>query len=221
MRPGRQTEQMRVRALILWDVDKTLVDVSGLSREIYAKAFEKVTGRPLDKLAEMTGRTERAILVDTLTMNGVSETELDGFYEALGAAAHELREKMRQVGQALPGGGEAIVALRRDDVVQSVATGNIRSIAETKLEAFGLAEALDLDVGGYGADDGVRAELVRLARARTSRKYDADLPPEHVVVIGDTPLDVEGPLPASTSAIGAVRTGAVAATGGFVLAAVD
>jgi len=155
---------MLVEALVLWDVDKTLVDVSGVSRDIYAVTFEKVTGRPLDKLAEMTGRTEHAILVDILTLNGVSETRFDAFYDALGLAAHDLRDRMREVGRALSGAGDAIRALQREGVVQSVATGNLRSIAETKLEAFDLTAGLDFDVGGYGDDDGVRAELVRLVR---------------------------------------------------------
>jgi phosphoglycolate phosphatase len=197
---------MQVEALVLWDVDKTLVDVSGVSRDIYAVAFEKVTGRPLGKLAEMTGRTEHAILVDTLALNGVSETTFDAFYEALGAAAYDLRDKMRQVGRALPGAGEAVTALRRDGVVQSVATGNLRAIAETKLHAFDLAAWLDLDVGGYGDDHGSRAELVRLARERTRDKYGVDLARDRVVVIGDTPLDVEGARGAGAWAVG-VATG--------------
>lgn len=198
---------MQVKALILWDVDKTLVDVSGVSRDIYAVAFERITGRPLNKLAEMTGRTEHAILVDTLTLNGVSETKFDAFYDALGLAARDLGDKMRQVGRALPGAREAIAALRRDGVVQSVATGNLRSIAETKLRAFGLTAGLDFDVGGYGSDDGVRAELVRLARARACDKYGVDLAADRVVVIGDTPLDIEGAHGADAWAVG-VATGA-------------
>ncbi|MGH9212465.1 MAG: HAD family hydrolase, partial [Acidimicrobiales bacterium] len=198
---------MLVEALVLWDVDKTLVDVSGVSRDIYAVAFEKVTGRPLDKLAEMTGRTEHAILVDTLTLNGVAETKFDAFYDALGLAAHDLQDRMRQVGRALPGAHDAITALRREGVVQSVATGNIRSIAETKLQAFGLTANLDFDVGGYGSDDGVRAELVRLARVRTCDKYGVDLVADRVVVIGDTPFDIEGAHGAGAWAVG-VATGA-------------
>jgi phosphoglycolate phosphatase len=198
---------VRVRGLVLWDVDKTLVDVSGVSREIYELAFEKVTGRQLSRLADMTGRTERAILIDTLALNEVPAREFDAFYEALAVAAHDLQEKMRQVGRALPGAREVIAALRRDGVVQSVATGNLRPIAETKLEAFDLANGLDLDVGGYGSDDGVRAELVRLARARTQGKYAADVSADKVVVIGDTPLDIEGAHGAGAWAIG-VATGA-------------
>jgi hypothetical protein len=29
---------------VLWDIDKTLVDIGGISREIYAAAFTAVTG---------------------------------------------------------------------------------------------------------------------------------------------------------------------------------
>ncbi|HEY8524035.1 MAG TPA: HAD family hydrolase [Acidimicrobiales bacterium] len=198
---------MGVQALVLWDIDKTLVDVSGIGREIYARAFETVTGRPLRRIADMAGRTERAILADTLALNGVVETEFDRFFEAMARAAHELRGRMREIGRALPGAREAIVALRRDGVVQSVGTGNIRPVAEAKLAAFGLTDGLDLDVGGYGSDDGVRAELVRRARARTGRKYGTDLPPDRVVVIGDTPHDIEGAHAAGAWAIG-VATGA-------------
>lgn len=193
--------------MVLWDVDKTLVDVSGVSRDIYAVAFERVVGRPLVELAEMMGRTEHAILVDTLALNGVAETKFDAFYEALGWAAQDLEERMREVGRALPGAHAAIAALRRDGVVQSVATGNIRSIAETKLHAFGLADEIDFEVGGYGSDGAVRSELVRLARERTDAKYGGTLPPGVVVVIGDTPLDVEAALGAGARAI-AVATGA-------------
>ncbi|HET6953250.1 MAG TPA: HAD hydrolase-like protein [Acidimicrobiales bacterium] len=191
---------------MLWDIDRTLVDVSRVSREIYAVAFERVVGRPLERLADMTGRTEHAILVDTLALNGVAETKFDAFYEALGWAAHDLQSRMREVGRSLPGAHDAIAALRRDELVQSVATGNIRSIAETKLCAFDLACDIDFDVGGYGSDGSVRSELVRLASERTNAKYDVTVSPERVVVIGDTTLDVEGAHGAGARAIG-VATG--------------
>lgn len=62
-------------ALILWDIDHTLVDIGKVSRELYAKAFAAVTGRPLRELADMTGRTEQAILIDTMAMHGISDPE--------------------------------------------------------------------------------------------------------------------------------------------------
>lgn len=201
---------MPVEGLVLWDIDKTLVDIVGVSREIYALAFKRVVGRPLGELAEMTGRTEHAILVDTLALNGVAETKLDAFYEALGWAAHELRARMHAAGRALPGAHKAIDGLRREGVIQSVATGNIRSIAETKLDVFGLARGIDFDVGGYGSDGGMRSDLVRLARERTNAKYHVELSPSSVVVLGDTVFDVEGAVGAGARAVG-VATGKTAA----------
>src|SRR4051812_38151315 len=97
-------------ALILWDVDQTLVSIKGgVSRSLYELAFEKVTGQPLGELANMAGRTEQAIMVETLRLNGIDEPEalFDNFYAALAAAAEELKGRMREVGVVLPGAREA------------------------------------------------------------------------------------------------------------------
>ena len=76
----------------------------------------------------MTGRTEHAICVDTLALNGVSETKFDAFYEALGWAAHDLQGRMSaKIGHVLTWRpASAIAAVRRQGVVQAVATGNLR-----------------------------------------------------------------------------------------------
>jgi len=41
--------------LVLWDIDHTLVSISGVGREIYTRVFEQVTGQPLVHLADMRG----------------------------------------------------------------------------------------------------------------------------------------------------------------------
>lgn len=195
-------------ALILWDIDHTLLEISGVSREIYARAFQLVAGRPMRELANMTGRTERAIIIETLRQNGIVEPEplLPAFYEALGEAAHQLQDRMRGAGRRLPGAQEAIAALVAEGVVQSVVTGNLHSIAQTKLAAFELTDHLDLEVGGYGDDDSDRAVLVRLAVKRAEAAYDLAFPPGRVIVIGDTPHDVKGAHDAGVRAV-AVATG--------------
>ena len=195
-------------ALILWDIDHTLLSIEGVSREIYELAFVEVAGRPLQDLAPMTGRTEQAIISDTLEMNGVdaSPALVSSFYAALGAAAESLSSRIREAGKALPGAHEAILALSGRPVVQSVVTGNIRSIARTKLRAFGLAEKLDLEVGGFGDDGSDRATLVRLARERVEEKYHASFPGKRTFVIGDTPHDIRGAHDAGVFAVG-VATG--------------
>jgi hypothetical protein len=57
--------------LIIWDIDRTLVTIGEVAREIYESAFEEVIGQPLRELVEMAGRTEQAILVDTLRLSAI------------------------------------------------------------------------------------------------------------------------------------------------------
>ncbi|WP_322761554.1 HAD hydrolase-like protein [Frankia sp. Cr2] len=207
---------MTVPALILWDIDHTLVEIKGVSREIYAQAFQLVTGRPMRELADMTGRTERAIIIETLRLSGITDPDplLPAFYQALGDAAEGLESRMREVGRRLPGAHEAIAGLVAGGTVQSVVTGNLRAIAQTKLDAFGLTEHLDFEVGGYGDDDSDRAVLVRLAVKRAEASYDAMFPPERVVVIGDTLHDIKGAHGAGCRAVG-VATGSKHRRGTF------
>jgi phosphoglycolate phosphatase-like HAD superfamily hydrolase len=193
-------------ALVLWDIDRTLVNVGEVSREIYAQAFQQVTGQPLRTFAEMTGRTDKAILTDTLAINGVAlpEERFELFYAALAQAAEASRDRMRERGRRLPGSKEAIEALARQGAVQTVVTGNIQPTAVTKLDVFDLLEYLDVEIGGYGSDDRVRATLVRLARERAERTYGRTF--DRVVVIGDTPHDVQAARDAGVAVVG-VATG--------------
>lgn len=195
-------------SLILWDIDHTLLTIRGVSRDIYANAFERITGEPPREIASMTGRTEQAIITDTLTLNGreANETTFAAFYDALGAAALELEGRMRSQGQALPGGREAIALLHRAGATQSLVTGNIEDIARAKLQAFGLTDHLELDTGGYGDHSSDRAHLVTVARERTGAKLGIAFVPKATVVIGDTPHDIKGAHHAGSLVI-AVATG--------------
>lgn len=193
--------------LVLWDIDHTLVSITGVGREIYARVFERVTGQPLVHLAQMAGRTEQAILRETLLLNGVDAgASFDAFYVALEEVARSLEGRMRESGRVLPGVRNALAALRADGAVQSLVTGNIPALAAMKLEAFELDGFMDLEVGGYGDDDSDRAVLVRLAIARVEAKYGHGFKAEHAVVIGDTPHDVRGALDNGALAVG-VATG--------------
>jgi phosphoglycolate phosphatase-like HAD superfamily hydrolase len=90
-----------------------------------------------------------------------------------------------------------------------VLTGNIRPVAEVKLSAVGLRDALDLCIGAYGDDHEVRTELVQVARRRAAAvhgKSADDFEGAATVLIGDTPLDIEAALAAGARAIG-VATG--------------
>lgn len=181
-------------ALILWDIDHTLVSIPGLGREVYSQAFEAVFGRPLGEVGDMLGRTERAIILETLALNGIADgaAEVDRMYLAVGEAAARLDGRLRVAGRRLAGSREAIDVLARPAVVQSLVTGNIRVVAKAKLEAFDLLDGIDLEVGGYGDHGTDRADLVRRARELAGQKYGYEVPADRTIVIGDTPHDVRG-----------------------------
>jgi phosphoglycolate phosphatase len=179
--------------LVLWDIDHTLIETRGVGSLVYAEAFAKVTGRRLEKMPELAGRTEPVIFRDALKVNEI--TGSDDLYaqfadeQARGYANH--LDELRRRGRALPGAAEVLRALsRRDDVTQSVLTGNTRPSAEIKLRAFGLDRYLDFDIGAYGTDDDTRANLVAIARLRAEKARGHPFADGQTVLIGDTPNDV-------------------------------
>lgn len=194
--------------VVLWDIDKTLVDIGDLSRKIYSEAFTRVTNLTLRQVPDMAGRTDHDLILATLKAHDIAEPDgfVEPFYDALTAATAARYDEIRQRGRRLPGAAEAIEALKSGGAIQTVVTGNIRAVAEIKLRAFDLDAAIDFDIGGYGSDDGARATLVRLARARVAAKHGASAG-QDIVVIGDTPHDIAGAKANNVRAIG-VASGA-------------
>jgi phosphoglycolate phosphatase len=183
--------------LVLWDVDHTLIENNGVNKETYAKAFELLTGRRAEHKAETDGRTEPEIMQNMLTAHGIEPTDEHRarMVEALETATSANASRLRDRGHELPGARNALAAFQgMPGIVQSVLSGNTRPNAYTKLSAFGLHEYLDFEVGGYGSDDHVRANLVGVAQQRASAKYGVTFGPATTVLIGDTPRDVRAGL---------------------------
>ncbi len=180
--------------LVLWDIDGTLVDTSGHGRDAFEDAFAQVLGRPatLGDIA-MSGRTDHSIALELLEINGepVADERLPEIFTALNGALDARRDGIARDGRVLPGVPEVIAALAaRDDVAQSLLTGNIEANAHVKLAALGLDGLLDMEIGGYGSDSGIRPELVDVARRKAREVRGLDVERTDTVLIGDTPLDV-------------------------------
>jgi len=186
--------QAEVRPVfVLWDVDHTLIENGGVSKENYQKAFEVLTGRRPEHPVETDGRTDPEIIRNMLVSHGI--TPDDGYLsrvgEALEGAMSANMARLRERGYELPGARAALNALQQTaGVVQSVLSGNIRANAFAKLSAFGLDPYIDFEVGGYGSDDNVRANLVGVARRRALAKHGIAFEPSTTVLVGDTTRDV-------------------------------
>ncbi len=198
--------------LVLWDVDYTLLSAGGLGNRLYAAVFKEMFGRDLTAVAPKAGRTDRAILIDTLALAGLEEprARVDDFLAALASRVAAMDGSANGEVRALPGAAAAIATLAAAGVRQSVLTGNIRPLAALKLAAAGLGKHLDLDVGAYGDVHEVRAELVPEARQAARAAYGSAFDGAATVLVGDTPLDVAAALATGARAVG-VATGSFAA----------
>jgi phosphoglycolate phosphatase len=187
--------------LVLWDVDGTLVRTAGHGRFAFEEAFRAVVGREPEPV-DYAGRTDMQIV---RMMLGGRRGDLPRILEELAGALELRKEAMRADGYAYPGVPEVLEALhRRDDVIQSLLTGNIQVNAVVKVSAFGLERWLDFEVGAYGSDPHEeRSDLVAVARERAAARYGV---PTGAVLVGDTPRDVRAAQEAGARAV-AVATG--------------
>ena len=124
---------------MLWNIDLTLVDVARVSRDAYAEAFGRVTGRPLVALPQTAGQSDSEIFFEALALNDasaeapgdradVAAQELLARYSSELATAFGARlDLLPTLGRALPGAREAVAAVAvLPGVIQSVLTGTIR-----------------------------------------------------------------------------------------------
>jgi phosphoglycolate phosphatase len=199
--------------LVMWDVDRTLLNAGGVAQLAYAPAFTAVTGVAWRQMAFAAGRTDRDIAVETFAMHGIDDCEphLEEFFTVFAAEFAARRQLLLQHGSVLPGVRDVLAELStRPHVVQTLVTGNIRPVAVDKLAAFDLAGLVDFEIGGYGTDDVVRATLVRLSLERAVAKHGRAFDPADVVVVGDTVHDVTAALANGVTAV-AVATGGTSA----------
>ncbi|MEJ2890044.1 HAD family hydrolase [Actinomycetospora aeridis] len=203
------------RVAVCWDVDGTLLLGGTIGVEVLGAAFTQVTGHParFDAI-RMGGHTDWLIgeaLRDALDAEDADAVTArgDDFGHAMIAAVSEGWRRragdLPAVAHTLPGVPETVAALAAEPgVVQTLTTGNVRVGATAKLSAVGLADGpIDLGLGGYGEGPGLRVRVVEQARDALAARFGR-VPT--MVVVGDTPRDVEAAHGAGAIAVG-VATG--------------
>ncbi|MFQ5898827.1 MAG: HAD family hydrolase [Candidatus Methylomirabilia bacterium] len=195
--------------LLLFDVDGTLVTARGAGRRAMASAFVQVYGAsgPIEEY-DFRGKTDLQIVADLMGAAGVPAREIaarvPAFFERY---VDELRAEIGagERVELMPGVAEVVVRLTdRPDALVGLLTGNIEAGARVKLEPTGLWRYFRL--GAYGSDDPDRARLLEVALRRAETLVGRAFQPREVVVIGDTPLDIDCAR-ASGAVAAAVATG--------------
>ena len=199
--------------IILFDIDGTLVLTGGAGvRAMNRACADLVSG--VDAMAGVTfaGRTDWSILDDILRNHGhtLDEVLLDELRRRyVTHLEEEIQLRGRGVKDVMPGIRELLDVLRtRADVSVGLLTGNFVEGARIKLEHFDLWKYFPW--GAFGDDSASRNDLVPVALAR-AREHGVDgVAPANVLVVGDTPNDVECALVAGATPV-AVATGSYSA----------
>jgi phosphoglycolate phosphatase len=180
--------------LILFDIDGTLVLTGRAGWRAMNRACADEVGhdRALDGV-EFAGRTDWSILRDIMgkhdkPMDRPMLDKLNRRYVA--HLAEEIQLPGKGIKDVMPGIRPLLDALQqRDDVKLGLLTGNFVDGARIKLEYFDLWKYFPF--GAFGGDAADRNDLVPVAIRRAREAGIADVEPSQVIVVGDTPNDVE------------------------------
>lgn len=180
--------------LILFDIDGTLVLTGRAGWRAMNRACADIVGHDNAMAGvEFAGRTDWSILADVMRNNAIPFDR--PLLERLGRryTAH-LAEEIQLPGtgkkDVMPGIRPLLDALRqREDVALGLLTGNFVEGARIKLEYFDLWKYFSW--GAFGGDSANRNDLVPVAIGRAREAGLAEVDPGRVIVIGDTPNDVE------------------------------
>jgi phosphoglycolate phosphatase-like HAD superfamily hydrolase len=180
--------------LFLFDIDGTLIQTGRAGLRGMNLAFERLYGRrqALDGVP-FAGRTDRAIVRQVFERFGYDATDeeiarlRDAYCEDLST---EILRPVADPSGILPGVERLLDRLARSGAPPlGLLTGNFARGAAIKLGHFGLHERFAF--GAFGDDHVDRRDLVPVALAAARRAGIDVQTPARVIVIGDTPLDVE------------------------------
>lgn len=195
--------------LILFDIDGTLCLTGRAGWRAMNRACQDVLDAE-DPMAavEFAGRTDWSILRDVMakygrTLDAAMLADLrDRYVRYLEA---EIEQPGTGVKDVMPGIRPLLDALqRRDDVALALLTGNFVEGARIKLEYFDLWKYFPC--GAFGGDAASRNDLVPVALTRARACGIVNGQPSQVLVVGDTPNDIECALVVGATPV-AVATG--------------
>ncbi|HLC40869.1 MAG TPA: HAD family hydrolase [Methylomirabilota bacterium] len=195
--------------LLLFDVDGTLISARGAGKRAMRRALLEVYGHigPID-VYDFHGKTDPQIMKALLNAAGVSPVTINQHRSTFFSRYVELLREEIGDGQQVrvfPGVRYLLDELVRvSTVTLGLLTGNIEEGARTKLAPTGLWEVFR--VGAFGSDDPDRNRLPAIAVHRAEALLEKRFPPERVVIIGDTPLDIRCARAHGTRAV-AIATG--------------
>jgi len=178
--------------LVLFDIDGTLIQSGGAGEKAFGRVCETEFGVPNGAARlNFAGRTDPSIVRDFFQLHAIKPSS-DNFQRFFDSYIFYLDHLLGQLnGSVLPGVhtmlGE-LNALPQPPLI-GLLTGNIRLGAQIKLSHYRLWDSFRM--GGFGDDHEDRNEIAKVAHQRGRRALGESLAGGEILVIGDTPRDVE------------------------------
>ena len=181
--------------LVLFDIDGTILWSDGAGRRAMMRALFNAFGSSGSADYRYDGKTDRQIVRDLMRMEGHRDDVIDArMTPLLDEYVTRLHEELRSGAthiERFEGVLELLDALEaREDRRIGLLTGNIAVGAAAKLRAVGIDPAR-FCVSAFGSDHEIRGELPAIAQRRAREDLGLYVEGDAIVIIGDTPADIE------------------------------
>jgi phosphoglycolate phosphatase-like HAD superfamily hydrolase len=193
--------------ILLFDIDGTLVSTGGAGAVAWRQAFEELHGIPAD-IGQFTdaGMTDPDVGAKTFEAVIGREPTARELAQLIQRRLEHLPEAIAQSEgyRVLPGVPERLRQLSHAGHLLGLITGNGDGAAAIKLARGDLNRWFSF--GAYASAGVDRPGIVRRAVERGEAMLGCDVPNEDILVVGDTPLDIQAAHAVDCTAI-AVATG--------------
>ena len=192
--------------LVLFDIDKTLIDGFQGHGKAFSEGFRKVYHVDTTvNTINCQGMTEQQVIIEVLKSKGFSEKEIMSKIEECMRVMIDHFNKIIATDKIilLDGVEELLKQLNDHNILMGLVTGNLEPIGRGKLRKVNINHYFK--IGGFGNDDIDRANLARLAikRAEKDLGFKSN---NNVFLCGDAPQDMKAGKEVGVKTIG-VMTG--------------
>ncbi len=179
--------------LVLFDIDGTLLLTQKAGVNAMMDAGREVVGPDFSfDGIEFAGRLDPAIWASAAAANGVDDpSQVHAEFREVYAANLARRFEIDPTAFTLPG-VETLVGrvADLDGAVPGLLTGNYPETGRLKIQAAGLDPDL-FTIAAWGSDGDTRRDLPPVAIQRYGEHFGESIDPKRVVIIGDTPHDID------------------------------
>lgn len=186
--------------VFLFDIDGTILDAGGAGRRAMQAGFESVCPGCADAMeaVRFSGMTDPGIARAALTNAGLPADD-SRIQAVVGAYLERIELELHSAPPTLCEGAQVAIDLAHAQPRAAVGlgTGNHVDGARLKLTPVGLWDSFSF--GGFGSDAEIRSDMLAVGRDRGLARLGTVSVETRVIVIGDTPRDIQ-----AAAAIGAL-----------------